>query len=556
MNPSSLPFRELLERMDYRSIVAEPRVPAYWSVRAHVTLGQYEAADQALAALPEGFEKKFLRLQLALFRREDLGQSRSDLQALLAEVPPDSVLRGELHFILGYFHLLVDEYRQSLRHHRLAAEQYELSRLPSHLASCWFNLCVGYQNLNQRDALEAYSSLLARLAKDKPIPAIRHLSSRRQAYWAIDNENYEAALPALDEAISICRSENRWRDIGGLVCAKAYVLLRLEKEEAFDALLSDSPQDDFTAPHRRALVEFLHFREIGLPSAREAEKLLVRWKKAEIDSSYHLYLIHCLTEALRRSGAYDQMLKLARFGSRFSLAKQQALTLVDFRYLEALGLFKTGQKEKASRLLNAYRDDAIEVNATQKIAVANQLLSQIGDGESRLTKMTLNAERHKLNVNGREIDLVDHPVLYRFLLILFRNPQAMPLSEVFEKLYDTPFNPECHQSRFNALMERTRKLLGGGKNLLRRDGKIGFAPTIRATLETEVGRSDSAPVRRARLARLIRETHHPVAISDLEPLFEEGRRSLQLDLKHLLAAGVIHRAGSTRNRRYFVETGK
>lgn len=142
-------------------------------------------------------------------------------------------------------------------------------------------------------------------------------------------------------------------------------------------------------------------------------------------------------------------------------------------------------------------------------------------------------------------------MLEQLLNVLIHAHHPLGLNQVYELLYHTEYQPIRHERRLHSLIGRLREVLGHTGILLRRSGMLSLSTAVRYFVIRPRKVNPSVSVRRDSLLKLINEAFEPVPISVLEQRYSTTRRTLQVDLAHLLATEKICVDGSTKNRRYY-----
>lgn len=558
-------FEPYLKKLDYRGIV-ESSFPLsndtdrYIAVRALIILGHYDEAQKKLDGKLEGSLcdlARFLQIQLRLFRREDWQKCLEDLFALGPCIPNDPYLRGEYYFVLGYSHNLLDEYKQGSRYYQLAVQSYLSVDQQACASVALFNLSVSYDHLNAPTLLDQAFERLQQLAKELGLDSVNSRLFLFRSYRLIDKEEYSSALSDLKNVYGIYLREGRRREAGAAAWIILYVLLKLGNEEEFSRFDQEleNIRAEFTPEYQRVICEIGSISRGGIFNSEKTAETLRSWKKNRIESIPELFLTDLLLERLLQSQEYEAMLKIAERAKLSITKRQMAVSLLDFRYYEAVALLKQGNISKGRRVLHAYHHDAIEagsnVRAAKALNITSRFSASLTQAIAHPCSLILDLATHELVLGKRRIDLTSKPSVERLFNVLIREGKPVPLALLFYKVYQHPYSPWPHERRLNSLVDRARKVLGSSDLLLRREGNVELSPELTPLLkESSMTLESSIARRRQQLLQAIRSSKGPVKISDLEKVFDFSRRTLQFDLKHLLAGKQIVSSGGTRGRRY------
>lgn len=559
--------------LDYRGVLAQAALAAspldaYLVARAALVLGDYATAER-LVSRPGAFDGApdlglFLDAQLALYVKRDFARARKILRTLKGRFAAASFLDAELSFVTGYLLNLVDEYAAGAPYHRRAADAFLALDIPGSAAHALFNLCVSYDHLSESELFDAAYARLQSLQTPENGECVELPCRRMRANLAIDREEYEEALEALLPLWGLCRKEGRLRDLGSIAGTTAYLLLKLWRHAEWEDLLERHELDvsDLLPMHQALLGEYDELARSPLIERPQLLRSLTRWKRAGFDSLATLSLLSLACDGLLRAREYATLTWLAARAKTLTLQKQQALSVIDFRYYEAVALARMGQRREALRLCTVYREDALHDKAPRRVAKADAIEREIreaGDtasadtgraAEARAGALVLHTSQYRATLDGRRIDLARKPVLHRFLLLLVRAGRLVPVPELFHDVYGEPFHPLRHERRFHSLVDRARRVLGSSSLILRVEGRVGLSPLVEAALEES--KVPDLPIlkRRGQLIGLLSEAGRPLTISQIERHFHYCRRTLQLDLGYLSRSGAIQVAGATRKRRY------
>ncbi|MBY0371113.1 hypothetical protein K2X33_10530 [bacterium] len=536
-------------------MLESPTTPteAYLCVRAAIILGRYSEAESRFAELGQVLDQnpaiaRFLKLQLAIYRRTDLEAALLDLYGMPGAFS-DPYLKAETLFVLGYVHSLLDEHTQASRHYRLACDSYTAAGVRGCASVALFNLCTTYDQLNARalylDGVEELKS------HSQGIPAAEILCAHLCAHTAINREDYPAAIRFLLPVLAQCRREDRQRDLGAVTWLLGYLYIKTGEMESFHRLANDASSDQITEEYRTILRELGALASSALLTADTALEKCRQWKSAGIDSIPGFFLIDLALERLLSAQQYETALQIAHREHQALIRKQMALLLVDFRYYEACALIKLGNYPLAEKVLSAYQADARALHSANRHSKAEALregMMAYVDKSARYC--VIDPENHSVKMGNHKVSLEKMPRIEQLLLALARRKGSAPQAWVFEQVYRCEYFPHRHERRLHSLIDRTRRLLGS-ELLYRREGRVGFSPHI----QTEVLRASragglTADERRQRLLRSIRSFQKPVGISELQEGYIQSRRTLQLDLQFLIRQGKLLGNGQARNRRY------
>jgi hypothetical protein len=446
----------------------------------------------------------------------------------------------------------------------LAKGYYAMAEMKGAEAHALFNLCVSYNHLNEKELFDIVFANLKQLAIKEKEESALYPYQRILVYLRINKEEYSKAFQETSELFEMAKSQERYRDYASLVCLLFYLSIKCHETEAFYEL----QQQIKTIPsllikhYYLAIKEFGYLEQKGFFTPPEVNDTLNRWKKTITDHISLIYLMDLLSEKLLRSRDYERLLKVSRLGSLWATEKEQALSLIDFRYYEAIAYLRLGYSEKAATLIQSYRSDAVADQMTNRLKKAIQLeneLTQIRNpiSSEHLTEtsdspFTLDPIQHRVTFDSQTVDLSRKPLIEKFLVVLTREKKMVEIDTLFEEVYGYAFDPIRHERKMNSLIERVRKALGGIHRILRRDKKIGLHPKYRPSLQNSTATENSILKRHHQILKILSLSKGPVTISELEGRFDFSRRTLQLDLKHLTATKAIRNEGNTKKRRYYL----
>lgn len=570
---------EALLRLDYLEIEAShgPHLilaDRYLWIRASIVLGKYPAAADKLRRWGTACEtstenqtwvKRFLEWQLLIYQKPVSREANELAEELERELPQDDYWRAEFCFVRGYHLGNIDEYRKEIRYQRSAFESYGRLGLHACQAHALFNLCINYDHLNEPTLLDITFRQLEKVYDERKCEASLLPLMRMRAYRHIHREELEAALDDCLALLPLCREQGRSRDLGSIICLTLYILIKLENYEKLNAFLNVVRPEIplLTELHQMVVHELLALEQRGLVSGADSRALFIKWKRMGIRSVHLLFLLNLVMDRLLRGRDYVGLIKTARLGSEYSLKKEQALCLVDFRYYEILGLVRSGQFDAAATLLIMYSDDANRDRSEPKQKKISELEKEISlareranwlAGSSFSSSLILSVSSKSAYYRGKKIDLSQKPVVQKLLDILIRRQAPVPLADLFTEIYAMDYNPLRHDRRLHSLIDRTRRLFGNSSVIVREEGKLSLDPTLLARSEslppTDVG---ALTQRRGQILKSIHACDRPLTISELEKLFPCSRRTLQFDLKSLVQSNLIRTTGGTRSRTYYIE---
>lgn len=565
-----------LKDLDYQTILkdnlpVQSPLDAYAGIRSAIILGDLQRAQGSIVengerlGEPDGFLKKFLRVQLRIYSGERSADVRVELLLLRSELPDDSYLKGEYHLVMGYFLTEVNEYRQGIRHHRAAADSYARAGLSGCEAIAVFNLCVSYEHLNERHGYDLAFRRLEQLVGETGSETVRFAYLRLRAYGKREKEDFEGALSDTRDLIRCALSLGRLRDVGGLVCLGSYLLMKLGRTDEIDAWMEQHAiyRKSFDSQADKALEEYEKLARVGLTTAIDAKRWLVQWKRLDLEGVNLIGLTSVLCDLLLKSREYEALGRVANQAFQMSLKYQQGNCLVDFRWYEILSKIRLGELARAKVLLKMYEADAREEKSVTRTQKAERLRSELAtllstnEADSDATSgewLIIDKYTHTLVIGNRKFSLTRKPLVEKFLCTLIEGHKPLALVDLFESLYSVKFHPLLHERRINSLIDRARAIVGDAGLIIRREGCVGFSERVSARIDGD-GTDLEIARRRAALRETICQSRRPLTISDLESRFDYSRRTLQLDLKHLARTRVIGCEGATRARRYFALAG-
>lgn len=569
-------FADELLRVDHQGILKNAHLASlpldkYLVVRSCFVLGRYAEAQKWLEQYDADLKKHpflrvFLLLQLNLYRREQLGEVALSFARLAGQLPSDPYLQAEYHYIFGFLHNLMDEYRVGSRHHQLAADFYRSINLPGFECQAIFNLCVSLNHLNDRQGFELAFKRIAEVAAQFPISTTQLFYKRLRVYKKVDAEDFAGALRDTDCILGLCETEGRLRDLGGMFFLKSYLLCKLKQAKKWEELQKkiDDKLMSLTPEHRAAIGELRALNALGEVTSSVAQTCIQRWSRERLPSIHHLFLFGILIDRIALSSDAELLVKISHQANQFALAHQQALNLMDFRRHEVEGYIRLGKLKRAAMLLSAYRNDAAKERSVAKLAYSRDLeclldaarSKQAGEVTQETTRgavLLIDPSGHVMTYRGRTISLKDSPLVGTLLKTLVEVRKPLSIPDLFEMIYRLPFNAFLHQSRFNSLLDRARNLLGDSSVVHRSEGRICLDPQVESRLEVHSVPDHLVLNRRDLLIKVIGKTGGTVSISELEGHFDCTRRTLQLDLKYLVTKRVLHCTGGTKKRRYAVE---
>lgn len=531
---------------DYRALF-ESTTDAYLRVRSAVLLGLYDDAQSRLRQtnFHDRFFATFLRAQIEIYRRRNLEAQIEKLLGLVAEVPKDPFILGEYHFVFGHLYQIVDDSLSGQRHHRLAVENYLAADLPVAAAHALYNLSISYKHLNQRTEFENVRTRLTEICESSEERRARLPWLRLEVNLALDFDEYETALKLLAEMETFAREEGRLRDLGSATCQTLYALLSLGRsDEAYELSRRQLPT------HQNVIDEYRQLALRPLFTPLEAQRAYHRWKKIGIETVFLLPLLRLLLSRLVRAEEFETILKFAKLARRLSQNKQQAPSLVDHQYFEILALLQTGRHRAAEPLLSVYENQAAAWNCRKRQEKGRDLRRLLTSPDGQEASLLLDPIRKRMILSGESLDLTKKPLLLQFVEQLIRH-DGLSVPELHRALYGRDYDPFLDEKKMHSLVDRARRDLKLGKLLQRTDGTVRLEPGLKAKALPSNQKDRQVASRRQRLLETIARTPAPVALSELEGDFDRDRRTLQMDLKHLVLAGQIAFQGSTKNRRYY-----
>ncbi len=560
---SETEFLARVKQGDYRAIADHDVAPkgslaAYLWIRAHLVLGNYEkVAAELKTNLADHPHAPFLIFQLAIYRREGLETLPQQALNFTGELGNSPLYQADYHFVLGYLFNLLSDYRQGIRHQIQALQRYRQIEFHGPAASSLFNLCVGFNYLNEPDQVAKYCVELEQLAVAAAYPSVVMHHLRFLSYQQAYREEYEAARLTLEKALEIAKLNHRLRDEGGLLCFLVYVLFRLGDPLKQEEWRNRVTQGNWEEVHLRTIAQFCDLLDLGLVTRAEVERKLRQWKQG-IDSVNYAFLVQALLDRIARSQDYDLLARTAHRAGLTATRRQQSLALVDYRYHEILGLGRSGHHASAVKLLAAYAADAKEWNVLARLHRAKELARELHctevelPGEPILPLVSLNTRTGVLTVKRKRIDLSSFPLLGQLFSELMRSHHPIPLEQLFVALYGFPYHPFRNAGRLNSLIHRARKLVGLAPRLIRNTGTLHLDPNFRYSLVGAKPARENVRLRRDRIIHLLQRSKSPLNISDLEAHFPYSRRTLQLDLTHLTRGKNIFATQGTCTRRYSI----
>jgi len=154
--------------------------------------------------------------------------------------------------------------------------------------------------------------------------------------------------------------------------------------------------------------------------------------------------------------------------------------------------------------------------------------------------------------------LDDHPILARLLgTIVAANELALPLSALFEAVWQMPYNPLVHENKAHVAIHRLRSWLeahrkGMERAIQVRDGIVSIAEDVEVVvLEPSahlVAETDRAPLRDRVVAALAEQS--PLSAAELEERLGVSRTALNTATRELVDDGSIGCTGQGRALRY------
>ncbi|MBI4403596.1 MAG: HTH domain-containing protein [Deltaproteobacteria bacterium] len=559
-----------LKQLNYQAVLAieaargtKDQFEAYLVVRAAIILGQFEKATGLLAKYidtlegEESFFVKFLRQQLQFYSEARNQDACMAFLSLRPAIPLDTYFQAEFHFVLGYVFNELDEYKQGTRYHRLASELYAQAGLQACQAIALFNLCVSYDHLNEKSLLEATIQTLGRLADSTLSKPVRSAYLQLSAYGKRAREDFEGTYQDVRTLLDLEKEAGRYRDCADLACLCAYLLLKLNKNDEFDAFIDRNKAENyFSQLTRGTLSEYEVVAHMGLISETDIRRLLTRWKRLRIEGIHFVGLLSLVADLLMKSRQYELLARFAHQASQLSIQFQQAFCMMDFRYYEVWAITRMGDLGRARMLLSLYKQDATDDLSDIRLSKANSLQQEIEQasepdelGSSRI--LLLDMEAHTLAIGASKRCLLRKPLVEKFLFLLIHNRRQWPIPALFEQLYGVSFNPFLHERRLGSLFDRTRAILGGSNFIIRRDSHISLSNDVQATVKS-VHFDFEVEKRQRTILNILEQSTLPMTISELETKFRCSRRTIQGDLKSLVHSKLILCHGNTRLRRYFV----
>lgn len=561
-------FRKALERLDYRTVAAQAGgartdLERYLAVRATFILGRKDEARALLQghapAFRHPFFAEFLAVQGRVYEGQDLGEAAVALCAL-REIPLDAYTQAEVHFFLGYTYHCLHEFKQGSRHHRIARDRYLEAGLPAQAAVALFNLCVGANHLNARELYLAHAGELKALVTRIDLPSTTALSLQLEATTLAERDEYDLAAEKLERLLALSIEDDRMREAGTAAWNLAYVLAKAGRDDALEAQLSRlaSVAGRFTVEHQRALEIIGRLSRAGLVTLTGARRMAREWLRDGGNEIIYFHLLDLAVDSLVRAQDYEGARQIAGRAKEALVRSQQALSLVDFRYAEALALARLGDVPRARRALSSYRADALERGAAVRVARADALFEEMtradrASHDEEGLVLSLNTLSREVRIGETRVPLAEKPRLFELLAVLAQEGKPIALPILFFRLYGQDYHPLRHERRMNSLLDRARKLLGRADAIRRQDFTVTFAPGVEVSLETPPATELAVQWRRRRLLEAVRAAEGPIAISRLERQFEVTRRTLQLDLDYLVKRGLMRTTGGTRGRKYYVE---
>lgn len=536
-------------------------------VRSQIVLGEYARAElklkQFLPVLTSRPDlSNFLTLQLKVFTQSQSKQNYQQLQDLLegfeASQETPYHLIGDCHVMCGFVMSFERDYQRSFQHASRAVEAYCSGELPGPLSVALFNQWVCANHLNLRQTVLLISEHIQTLATTSPHRTVKLVAHRIAGNIALDGEDYETAIGAYLQAYGIAISEGRWRDAGSLACAMRFAQIR--GELAPSILRSDFYElylQRFERRHQLILREFERLEKDNFLNLETVLELIKSWEAQGVDGVNFVFLLCGAMEQLLRSEEYQGLLSLAPILAEKSRVTGQAVSLVDSRYYEAAGLAGLGKLGEAERVAQAYFSNAVERGTLCKQGRAKKLLERIvvaspGHETTSGSPLIVLLYKHQtsIKIDGRITNLSSQRTLFNFLWLLF-SKKKVALDNLCQQLYALPYSIDKTDRRLHSLVERARVLLGDRTAIVRQDGMLSVGTHVNCRIVATKFSTEAVSSRRMKLVRHIEKSKKVSKVRELSEQFPEiSKRTLQVDLKYLVAAGAIVEKGSARARHY------
>jgi len=535
----------------------------YQSVRAHVLLGRYDAAREALnhiasSSAAQSFVYPLLDLQLAVAAGLDPVVSASRFFQLENSLPEHDYFRGEFYITGSLIFSLCDQYRKALDLAEKAATHYRKTEFVSCLSAALYNMATGYNHLNFRESAKLVLKELDALAQRSQNQTIQLMYLRATANDLVNDEQFSSAVDTYKKAIELCVQIGRMKDFGSISLNAVYAAARgypsfSEAKELIAA--AQSRIDDMSPFDQKVLLALKELLDLPFLDFTKFTALSKSWKDLSIDGVHMLFLLGISLIQLDRSEDFEGLIAASQLCQTVSRESEQSISLIDARFFEARGLYHLGRYGEAEGKANAYLTDSLQRTSKAKEQSARELLRQIHLAQNRNTAsltpilITYLEQDRALKVDDKTVELKSQPILLAFFHTLVEHGE-MPLADFFTSLYKVPFDPDRHARRLHSLIERARAILGDRTLIVRSGGAIKFSPQVVLRIVRAHSNPEAVGERRLKILKFILRSTK-IKLEDLEREFPQlSRRTLQLDLKYLLSAKLILADGSTHTRIY------
>lgn len=548
-------YWKLLKDQDYTQILhhseqAHSILEKYCVLRSAFILGnrtQCEEFLQKYKSVPE-LAPYCIAQELAYHQ----GQWREGFELLkkILQSEKEPFLIAEANFLMGFFLSSQCLFNLCPPYYKKAIEIYKSLGFINHTSHAYFNLCIAFDHLKEKQLLKKIEKQFESLVKINPNAKIANLMFQRlEACFYLDREEFEKSLEYYESLISEYIKLKRYRDLGAALWVKAYLVNKLSKNEKIISL------PHLTMPHQKALQLFEQLAE-GVCFDFTATKIILKKFQAEgVVSVCIPYWLERVCSAFERNQKYSDLLNCARYAVDFCIKHQQDPYLIDFQYYEILARLKLGDTHQAKYLLALYSEDNIENKFVSRIKKSKKLKDNgFLNIDFTANPLSLNIEldlnRHVLIINGLEKKLATTLLLEKAILVLLKK-KSCALDEFFFGVYGVEYRPWNHERRLSTLIDRLRLLFGFKNSIIRNNKEIYLEERFRKIkVRAEYGRIGKEK-RKLNLEQKLRKIQRPVSVSEIQELMSIPRRTLQLDLSDMVKEGYLSTSGIRKNKKYW-----
>jgi len=473
-------------------------------------------------------------------------------------------LATEINFLMGFFSTSECHFSLCLPYYREAIRSYVSLGLPNHAAHAYFNLCVGFDHLRERDLLkETLQEFSKHVARNPEAQIAGLLLLRMKACWDLDEENYASALLKFQNLWHEYERHERYRDMGAVAWVQAYLLLKLKDSQAWNQFLLQIEEKKalFSQAHLAAIEGFIKLSKISDGAHLHATAILVESRRSKILDAAYPFWLDLMCEQLEKRGQFEDLLKLSKFAQSFCVKKQQDIYLIDFRYYEILSRIQLYDQISARYLLNLYLKDAEQECFQKRIKKASNLDILLASKQgmrkpvvdfyqSPGVQIVFDKVRHELFLNGWKKDLKNYPMVEKGLWLLGESSSGVAIEEFCEKVYEQPYSPLMHERRISSLIHRMRLILGSKNSVIRREGLITLDSSFFKIKKVSTLGRLAKEKRKSWLLKQIKKQAKPLAVSEIQTLASYPRRTLQLDLFEMVREGFLSSTGIRKAKKY------